>query len=55
MEFESYASNQISLYAKHYGIKATPISYEDNLMLLEYRGKKEFIKQVATRFTNIIQ
>jgi len=55
MEFESYASNQIYTYAKRCGIKATPISYDDNLMLLEYKGKKELIKQVATRFTTIIQ
>ena len=55
MEFESYASNQIYAYAKFYGIKATPISYDDNLILLEYKGKKELVKQVATRFTNIIQ
>ena len=55
MKFESYASNQIYAYAKFYGIKATPISYDDNLILLEYKGKKELVKQVATRFTNIIQ
>lgn len=55
MEFESYASNQIYAFAKLYGIKATPISYEDNLILLEYKNKKEIVKQVATRFTNIIQ
>ena len=55
MEFESYASRQIYTYAKRYGIQATPISYDDNLILLEYKGKKELVKQVATRFTNIIQ
>jgi hypothetical protein len=55
MEFESYASNQIYIYAKRYGIKATPISYEDSLILLEYKGKKELIKQTATHFTTIIQ
>lgn len=55
MKFESYASNQIYKYAKSYDIKTTAISYADNLILLEYKGKKELIKQTATRFTNLIQ
>lgn len=55
MEFESYASNQIYKYAKSYDIKATAISYVDNLILLEHKGKKELIKQTATHFTNLIQ
>ncbi len=55
MKFSSYASNKIYEYAKLYNIKATPISYDDNLILLEYQWKKELIKQIATRFTNLIQ
>jgi len=55
MEFGSYASNEIYKESKKYGIKATAISYRDNFILLEYKWKKELIKQTATRFTNLIQ
>ncbi|HMS91328.1 MAG TPA: ATP-grasp domain-containing protein [Candidatus Absconditabacterales bacterium] len=55
MEFQSFASNEIYKWAKKYNISAKAISYEDSLLELEYKGKKELLKQTATRFTNIIQ